>query len=1017
MKENLIIDSEQELEQIIQVQIQFLKKRLFNPGVKIYREKLAILLSLVKEIEHLADCLEKGNSDASDLIECLRQIEEVFQTSIKYDGLSAWNHVEKIINSSVADWPKQIVIEQNEQRFVEGMEDSFWIQQGKRMKRLARLSQEMQLKFLNSVRRYQEKEEINFTKWTQQVPIQGIWEETVFEQLTNFLEEISFEYVHLIQRFNTFFHRYLPQIHGFNKLSNDQQTDVVSQLRKESKVLKEELKAKQQQFGELFNTVKVDFENKLFQRYQLGGTIELTEKKIISNEKRHQYDSTVSKKLVDRQKKWKEQWKAELNFITQFRELHTLNAEIEKNIDTINKELSELFSSIVTEGLSQVTFLFDKIAEKNSRKSIIHKKGNAFRTHLEIQLTEIKELFEGLKNRVKQELTETVQERIQQYEVDLEEAILKLSERTRVITDNSTDTSKPHSNFHIQDWQPLIKRIISATHQAKLANLNIFFHEISDETTDILRTVSEVMDTNVYSAIHKAEEISNEGLENPEEKQSFEAALDIIESAILRSKSQIASFKSQKEEQFNDVLIEFEQSYTKTYSDLIDLWKSYQLSELENQRRSIQVRTKAINWKTRVEIYWAKTEDISIQLVSISGTFISKWVNRINEFLNPTTAKQTKKNQIQLGEFLIELEAIIKRLPYVYRKLFDYEGKADLNYQYVRVDAVQNFKSALNQWEKGFHHTVAIIGEQGSGRSFFMNKLSEELNNELTITRIQPQKPVTNTEELWQLLSNQFKTEIHQADDLISVLHANPKPCVIVDSLEKFFLRNVHGFSALEELILLINETSEHIFWVVSSARYTWNYLDKVFELHKHFSVEIEMDHLSKDQIKEILTKRHKLSGFQIRFEPDEELRKSRTYKKLQGNEIERQSYLENVFFETISEVAKGNIRIAMIHWLRSIHEVKELEIVLIVQSDLMIELPSVLSDSDFFSLTAIIIHGSLTAENHAEIFNESIKASRLHLSRLIMLNLLDKKGDTYSINVFAFRSIVSQMKRKNILH
>ena len=100
------------------------------------------------------------------------------------------------------------------------------------------------------------------------------------------------------------------------------------------------------------------------------------------------------------------------------------------------------------------------------------------------------------------------------------------------------------------------------------------------------------------------------------------------------------------------------------------------------------------------------------------------------------------------------------------------------------------------------------------------------------------------------------------------------------------------------------------------------------------------------------------------------------------------------------------------------IKKVDELVIEIRVIEDMNIQLPMMLQDSEYFSLSNLVLHSKLSAAHHSKIFNESLVDSKLILSRLEMMNLieLDDEG-MYQINVFAFRPVITALKRKNILH
>jgi hypothetical protein len=61
---------------------------------------------------------------------------------------------------------------------------------------------------------------------------------------------------------------------------------------------------------------------------------------------------------------------------------------------------------------------------------------------------------------------------------------------------------------------------------------------------------------------------------------------------------------------------------------------------------------------------------------------------------------------------------------------------------------------------------------------------------------------------------------------------------------------------------------------------------------------------------------RHKATGYNLKFEPGQILKNSRSFRKLMDDEVKTQEYLKEYYFTRLSNIAEGNLSIAIIFWL-----------------------------------------------------------------------------------------------------
>ncbi|HBQ61859.1 MAG TPA: hypothetical protein DD671_20210, partial [Balneolaceae bacterium] len=206
---------------------------------------------------------------------------------------------------------------------------------------------------------------------------------------------------------------------------------------------------------------------------------------------------------------------------------------------------------------------------------------------------------------------------------------------------------------------------------------------------------------------------------------------------------------------------------------------------------------------------------------------------------------------------------------------------------------------------------------------------------------------------------------------------------LILENVQNCFIRNLSGFDAMEQLLLLISETNKEILWIASSTRYGWLYLDKVLNVVDYFTHAVETDNLTAQQIEELVLKRHRASGYQLKFLADEAAKNNRSYKKHLDDEEKSQEYLKGRYFEKLAKMSEGNSSVAMIYWIRSIKEHDDTHFYINPFEFGAVNRIQQLDSNELFALAAFILHDTMTADELSMTIHQSKRESMLLASRL----------------------------------
>ncbi len=374
---------------------------------------------------------------------------------------------------------------------------------------------------------------------------------------------------------------------------------------------------------------------------------------------------------------------------------------------------------------------------------------------------------------------------------------------------------------------------------------------------------------------------------------------------------------------------------------------------------------------------------------------------------------------IDLSTYLTETDTKISELPKSYRDLFKNDSDIDDELFVNTSNNIHNLKKVYEAWAEGVSTNAAIIGERGSGKSTLIHTFQKTLPEDLNILNVNIEYSTWKEEQALSFLSAQFDIkDVKRPETLVRAINDQKESRVVfIEGLQNLYLRNINGFDALEILWLVISETKENIFWVVSCSRYAWDFLSKAKGVETHFTHLFYTDLVSDEQMFEVIMSRHDKSAYRLLFEPDESTRKSRAYRKRLHKPAEAQEYLKKEFFNRLTEISKGNISVAILLWLRSIKKVEGRTITILPFNSADIESLDLLTSEVLFVLASLLLHDSLRVAELCRVMNISLSESRVLLSRLKSRGILLESNGLYRVNQLVFRQVIRMLKKRNIVH
>ena len=604
-----------------------------------------------------------------------------------------------------------------------------------------------------------------------------------------------------------------------------------------------------------------------------------------------------------------------------------------------------------------------------------------------------------------------VEKALENYLLRIKQATERLADRHIILRERDLNTLRPRSKV----MEIPLKELIFTEIFSELAQKHEKFSaETSQKLQQILRDISEldqIVEFNLLAALDL--------LQQDQEPGTHGDAQTVVVDGLGRASNQINDLiKTNRQivEQGQELLSRVTFEYGK------------QIQGLADNEKIIGLKIRCAKAKTKEKIRNYRDtllQTIKTTLPSILG-FLSDSISRMQtsylRFRKITGLAPTTTNvQEALSRFIAERQNQIAKLPYVYQRLFRIEPLTDERLFEGRLEEMKRLKEEFALWSEGQYGVTALVGEKGSGRTTLIHFATQEIYNKFPLTVIDLKEMTIRTEEgLMTGLKSifRFEEEFVSIDALENKLNTQEsQQIIIVEDLQNLYIKSVDGFDVLERFLLFVSRTHKQIYWIMTCSLYSWRYLDKVLDISKYFQRTVFLGGLTQEDIENIILKRHRVSGYKLRFDIPEELLKSRKFKK-QTAKIDPQEYCKKLLFDQLNDLGSGNITVTMLFWLSAIQKIEEDTLVVSSRIQFDYSLFYGLPSDELFTLAALLQHEKLNAEEHAMIFHQEKRQSILLINRMNNRGILiEKENGYYQINPLLYRPAVQTLKMKNLLH
>ncbi|WP_421775380.1 AAA family ATPase [Gracilimonas sp.] len=979
---------------------------------------------LETEAQQLQDLLRQTQSgiDADETEKSLRKFTEKAHAEID-------NAEEESESESKVEWldnlkpvlskiQEEVVLPQQDGRFDSHPDDSGMIKLGKFFKRCARGFQRGANTSANGVRKVFGKQEIPGPVWKQTIPLQFVVRihllrlDKWMREWSNEIQKLKAEVLMEADKWSLHSGGLIIHEEAEGEEKEESQTENHSQATPTKQDLEvffdealqklEDLRSDQTQ--KLQGYVQ-DVSDEIERAISLTGTFERPVSEYTKTKIVHRQNSIQTRRQKDA-KVWTELLKVLVHRVYLSMDFMQLYKTVGERTGGFSESITEFFTDHIE---SPTNRLMDQLEEAIS--IFDESEDRTMKQVRELSSEHQDKMISFAEQKIIEPLGEFIEDaalgtKFERFTSAIPEWTLELPEKATLIEELDLTKLPPEYEFEQVDWQVLVERVISNHLVKEFMPKEIKAEQFLMKVMQSLQEISQI----IYTNLEIADEVKKSDEEEP---------IQVAREGLERAKTKLNELQQEVREERESLAGKLQEKQHGAFVKLTKLLEKQDVSEVRLAGAEYKAKQAAVDWKTKLQVWWARISEKA----ELFGRFIWKklkeYIEAVRKFLGFAEKEKLEGDKTDLATFLSETDEQIAGLPFIYRRLFDFNKEIDERFYIRKPEQFDRFKKGYELWQNNFPSTFAIVGEKGSGKSLFVSLLMDEVLTKHDVIEINFEDTLWTSEKITERVGDALKLDDTESiEDLIAAIKRKKKRVVIIlENIQNCYIRNISGFEAIEQLLLLISETNKEIMWIASATRYGWLFLDKVLNIADYFTHAVETDNLNAKQIEELILKRHRASGYHLKFIPDDTTKKSRNFRKLMDDEEKTQEYLQDRYFEKLAKLSEGNSSIAMIFWIRSIRDYDETHFYINPFDFTAINRIDELDSTELFALAAFVLHDSLMPEHLAKVLNQPLRDSKLLVSRLTSRSILFKTEHGYMLNHLIYRQVVRVLKEANFIH
>ncbi|APQ17685.1 ATP-binding protein [Maribacter hydrothermalis] len=244
------------------------------------------------------------------------------------------------------------------------------------------------------------------------------------------------------------------------------------------------------------------------------------------------------------------------------------------------------------------------------------------------------------------------------------------------------------------------------------------------------------------------------------------------------------------------------------------------------------------------------------QYTSETNDRFTNWIGKISGFFGNVNMAYDKVVSVKPKDLLeISTDCIAHRMfkeeNAQYDMLFLNKNFLGDHFLTSRINEEEVFEKVLEQWDKGFHKSVLVVGDNHSGKSTFINKVvKKSLKKEVIALDID--STITFQGRKFNTTKN-LKVALQE----IKKYRYNSKPIIIIDDLELWVDKSHAFLDNIRAVLKFAESEADDILLVVSVSKLMQQHLNHRLSFTNSFSTLIDLSSSTNAEIFNAVRLRH----------------------------------------------------------------------------------------------------------------------------------------------------------------
>lgn len=331
-------------------------------------------------------------------------------------------------------------------------------------------------------------------------------------------------------------------------------------------------------------------------------------------------------------------------------------------------------------------------------------------------------------------------------------------------------------------------------------------------------------------------------------------------------------------------------------------------------------------------------------------------------------------------------------------------------------------EGALRAHLEGEPVAVALVGPAGCGRSTRLHGSARRLERDRRVVRIDADRRLRTDRDVAALLAQCAGADAagFSPEAARNWIERGGSTAVFIDDAERLFPRAVGADAPARQFLATLLEARERHLFVLGFRDWAWRRLDYRLAASNCFTHVVEQGYPDQASFVATFAARMEIAGPALVWADDAAAPTSGP----DGPSDEARASAADRFLGRLHDRSRGNYRLALLQWLVAARPADDSDTHWVLDDPRTVDV-RVLKDLDElgrFTLVELIVHGGLTAAEHAELFLVADADSRLVLERLrsdrLVLRVAGRAGaDRYDVDPALYVPVASALDAVHLLY